>query len=837
MSDGFVVHLGSGTYLSASGDLVDDVPEGAQVYEIPKGLRLDLKKVEVAFSGLTGMVPADDATKQEWIDRGIPKDLIDALSKVAAIAGVIATAMASAGLTGLVAMLGVMFSMLDLMSSDAGMSPEMGRALNDIKNQVVGNELIDRAAAMIHLQSQFDGSIDTMKEKLTQLVVEQSVGAQRAAIFANMRAIVDGLAQPLSEVRNQDWSVTDNPDIYKGRAFAAPVLVLPRSDGSLASTTNRNVIVFDYRLGIPMLVYAATAFTGLVQVAMPWFRSAGLYAGHLRKTADAIDKFVIRMQDECLARTDYSATTVLQQQVWPIFDVAVPVGGPEPPFEGPLLASTYAVGAFDLVRYDDSFLSDRWVAEFVAGADTGPRGWFNYHWFTGATLLEDIAAAANEQAAQDYARLQVATGLWRLVYTSAWLRFLSTPPNRSQTISGSVADSRRFRDEAPTTATSPPIFPVGVITDDATLRRYDARNRVRITTQEPGYVPVFHYKIVLRMVNSVFNSVYTKEAWDKRSYVGGIWTTDYVPTDADPRNKRLETNLQPEFLAEIPIYEGPSPTEPVNRNSQATVQAATFDWYVPVLGRLSRFAATIRSEGIARNTSSGGPTSTHLGTGGVSIHLAGNAPIAPVPMSFRDLPSPLVASVVDDGDSVTPFTDVSLDQAERRHARVESVSLAWELNWTADQLEVRLTGSPQDRPFQVHVVVEETIYSGEALPDNLADILADPHLTERIHTPFVAEIVNQLVLVPEEFFVEERQALQQGAKLWHEFNQGYAKSAPISPGDPIEGLQNSVRDQVSRSLSTATLAGVLGSQVEFAQRQAPDLWNATVQGVESPTDG
>jgi hypothetical protein len=216
--------------------------------------------------------------------------------------------------------------------------------------------------------------------------------------------------------------------------------------------------------------------------------------------------------------------------------------------------------------------------------------------------------------------------------------------------------------------------------------------------------------------------------------------------------------------------------------------------------------------------------------------LAGNNPVAPVTMSFKISPSPLVASVVDDSDGVAALMDVSLDHAERRHARVETVSLAWEFNWTADQLDVRLTGSRQDRPFQVHVVVEETIYSGETLPDDLANILADPDLTRQIHTPFVAEIVNQLVLVPEEFFVEERQALQHGAKLLHEFNTRFLHAAPIDPGGPVENLHNSIRDQVSRSLSTATLAGVIGDQVEFAQQQAPDLWNAVLQGDARSTD-
>lgn len=837
MTDSFAVHLGGGAYLDASGKLVFGSPDNAQIYQAPGGFRLDTKKIQDAFKDLSGLLPADDAAKKKWTKWGVPADVVDFLAKIAGVASIVATA-----ISVYVWAIGVLIAIMDLMTADDGMSPELAKTLYSIKSQLQGLEQIQRADSMIAMHAEFDGRIDRVRGLLIRLVVEKPVGAARAAIFADMRAILDELAVPLSRVRDQEWAVTYNADAYKGRGFASQLLVFQRSDGTTPSVpmVPDTVTHFDYRLGVPMLLYAATTFTALVQIAMPWFRSAGMYAGQLRKTADAIDRFVIRMQDESISRTQHSAQTIMQQRSWSIFEIPMG-GGPK----GWNPSPTYAAGAFDLVRYDDNFLWDRYVTQFQAGEDTGPRGLFNYHWYTPLQDLGEVADAANEQAKADYANLQVATGMLRLISTAAWLRFLSTPPDRSQTVSGSTSDSRILVDESPTTATSPSIFPVGVIEHAATLKRYSARARARITTQEPGYVPAFRYRVVLRALESVTGS----EGWDKRSYVGDVWVPDYEKTAADPRLNRLRTEFREGLiLSEIVLYEGPSPVDAIHRTGEKTIRASTFDWYVPVVTPWGSYADAVKDGFAAKYAAAGGGNGKQgaIATGGVSIHLMGPNPlssavsplasgqplpsdsIAPPPMQVMSGIGPLTAYTADDlfdiGDAFA-IPDASLDKAERRHVRIESVFLSWQLDWKAERLEVRLFGQPENRPFQVHVVVEETVYSGEALPDNIVDPLTQ-QFTERIHTPFVAEVVNQLVFVPEEFFDEEREAIARGAKMWHDFIRRFAESRPIGPGEPIEFLEQAIRAMTVRSQSTATLAETIDRRVEFAQREAPDIWRA-----------
>jgi hypothetical protein len=853
MADSFAVHLGGGAYLDSSGTIVFGPPTGAQVYEAPAGFKVDTKKIQDAAKDLRDLLPNDDDAKKKWMKWGVPQDIVEFLSSIAGAAGIIATAISVYAWA-----IGVLITIMDLVAEDGGMSPDLAKALSSIKTQLQGLEQIQRADQMIAMHAEFDGRIDRVRGLLTRLSVENPDSVTRAQIFGDMRTIVDELAVPLSRLRNQEWAATYDADSYKGRAFASSLLVFESASGALPPVPMQapNVTMFDYRLGVPMLLYGATAFTSLVQIAMPWFRSAGMYAGQLRKTAEAIDRFVLRMQEECLARTEYTADTVAEQDIWSIFEMPMG-GGPRDNSVGgmgtgslgspPNPRGSYAVGAFDLVRYDDAFLTDRYVTALQERSNTGVRGLFNYHWTPASTSLDDIAAEANERAKQDYANQQIASGMLRLISTAAWLRYLSTPPDRSQTVSGFAADTRHLVDETAATATSPSIPFRGVIQHDATRRRYNARVRAQARTQEPGYVPAFHYRVVLRTINSQFGT----EGWRQREYVGDVWHADYVPASGDPRCKRLATDLQSGLvLSEIVLYEGPSPSSAVNVPlTHARIRATTFDWYVPIVTPYSRytgsaaraFAAAIAGTAAPPAATGGGTGSgaavsaaaRRIGSGGVSLHVMGSQPVVSVPPHVMNDPAPLgrtAVSEVIDFDAAGIF-DTALDKAERRHVKIEDVDIDWQLSWAQGMLDVRVSGRPESRPFQFHIVVEETVYSGETGPENIADPTGNLALQERIHTAFAAEMVNQIMMVPEEFFVEERKAIEAAMKMWNDFQRRYAKSRRPGPGDPVELVHRSIDELVRISSSTSTLAATLDKRVEFASEFAPELWNEVLRNA------
>jgi hypothetical protein len=837
MPDSFAVHLGGGLYLDASGSLVFGPPTNAQIYHAPKGYSVDLKKIQETFKDLAGLLPKDDAGRKDWKDWGVPPKLVESLSKLAGIVGVTAT-FVSIYLWGV----GAMISLMSLMSSDDGMSPETGRLLTNLKNQMKGLEEIVLADTMISIHSEFDGRIDRVQGKLTNLAVQKPVGAARVQLFADIAAIVDELAVPLSRLRNQEWATTYDPDTYKGRFSLSPRLVFVGPSGVLTPVppVAPGLTTFNYRLGVPMLLFGTTTFAALARIAMPWFRSAGIYAEQFRKSADALDRFVLRMQSESLARTEHSPQSILQEQLGPIEQVPALQDGLSPP---PILPR-YPVGAFDLVTYNDNFLHERWLDAFVHNTYEGRRGTFDYTWQDSAypsrppngLSLEKIAEEANDRSRQDYADLQTATGSFRLISAAAWLRFLSTPPDRSETVAGEVEDTRRLIDSGPTTARSPTIFPLTTIEHPATLRRYEAHARLQIRTQEPGYIPAFSYRVVLRTLKSAAD----KEGWHRREYVGDVWQADYVPTQADSRCNRLRTTFRQDVvLSEVVLHDGPSPEQPLKTPpNRAPLRASTFDWYVPVVQRGSAYLDVTRPvltrAAQGKGTSGAGKPLVAAG-GDVSIHLAQRASAAPAPLPTLGgpgpAPSPLHLSAEATLETGKILKEIASDLVERRHVREEDVELEWQLSWNAASLDISLSGRPTDRPFQVFLVVEETVYSGEIAAVDAAGPLGDPLLREQLHTPFLSEIVNQIVFVPEEFFTAEREALERGEKLWHDFVTKFATSTAVGPGTPVVSMLDSVANRLLVSPSTATLAAGLDERFNFAFRESPKIWGEVLKAA------
>jgi hypothetical protein len=829
VSNQFTVRIGGDAYIDASGNLTFGTPSSPQVYQAPAGFSVDLSKLETTFKDLASILPSDDASKKKWEDWGVPAEIVNFLGSISGFVGVFASGLAAATWA-----IDALIFVMDLfgVGDQNGISPDLASALVTIQNQLRAGEEIDRANDLIKLQSKFDGALGVMSGKLLSIKTGKLTGDARANIFSDLRGLVDSpeFQSDLSELFHRTWDVSYDASIYSGRAFASELLVFQSSTSgqSPVSMAPPGLTLFDYRLGVPMLLYGATTFVGMAQVAVPWFRSAGYYARQLRMMADQIDSFVLRMQDNCLSRTEYTEDMVLQQQAWPIADVADPssIPDPEPSIFRPGLANDIAVGAFDLVAYDDNFLADRFFKEIQAGQNTGPRGLFNYHWpIPDPSEDVDTAAAANEQSRQDYTNLQAATGMFRLIHTAAWLRFLSTPPTASETISGAVFNDRSLLDETPTIATSPPLPWTGqVIEHVATLKRFDASSLVQIRTLEPAYQPSLAYRVVLRMIDSL----YDHEAWDKRGYVDHVWQADYEPAVGDPRLNRLKTQFDSGLvLSEIVLFEGVTPAEPYTRTGSATLRATTFDWYLPVVSPWSRFVVEPLLPGMISGTSS--TASQQVIPGGTSLHL----------MSSHPMPEtlPLQVSMIDNSSAVA---QVLLDKAERRHVAHEDVLLTWRIEWNAGSMSVSLAGQPSDRPFQVQVVVEETVYSGETLSQDVADILTDQDLVETIHSVFPAEIANQVIYVPEEFFTEERDAIDQAEKALNEFNRRFSKNAkaapihpPVGPGDPMRRLLQSIQEASTRSLSTATLVTTLKKRMELASLRAPELWRAVVADVMS----
>jgi hypothetical protein len=370
------------------------------------------------------------------------------------------------------------------------------------------------------------------------------------------------------------------------------------------------------------------------------------------------------------------------------------------------------------------------------------------------------------------------------------------------------------------------IFPSTVIESPATLKHFQGRFRAPITTQPPGSVAPIHYSIFLRTVDSKFGN----DGWFERDYVGEVWKPEYVQERPGSKDKRLETTLPRPFLADVRLYDGPAPTDALAIDGSVTIQASTFDWYVPDLSRFNPYLDLeiddqYVSAAYARKSMS--KMAMRQASGGLSIHAWEK--------NMKHLPGTVKGPLLDKTDAWGEdilYVEESLARAERRHVRNTEANLKWTLSWSDGQLLVTLVGEPEQRPFQAYIVIEERVFSG-LLPgegENPAEFAGG---TVQIHTPFKAEIVNQLLLVPERFFREEQQALDWGEKLWKDTLDKYTEERPLGPEDPIAATLDDVRKQVEASPSTSTIVHGLNTRLKFMQQAMPEFFEAHMRGVRA----
>jgi hypothetical protein len=852
MADEFVVHLGGGLYLDAAGNITSgpQTPR-TQVYSAPNGIKLDTGKISSTLKDIADALEKD-ATKKAITDFANKLGLSAGLLKFAlgaAAAGAAIAAYASV----VAAALGIVLSVLGALASDDGISPQLAAVLQAIRDEIKAIDDHLTADTMIDIRSKLDLPIHSIASAFQDVIVQNLHGKARAQALSAIETDVKSALQPLLVLFSQDWSPLFYQDHYK-EVFGhlTTVLCSPDPAGKLVPLANQPNTVrrFDYRLGVAMLTYASTVYPALVASGRPWFRSAGSHAHDLRSFADAIDALVARMYTDSFARTVYTGDTLFAHEGMIPFFVPYFFGGGVEVDRRPW-SNEYLVGAADLARYTDAWFSDAFVNQLTdPGYDSGHRGALDYRWPRGAPLPADYdarAVLANEQAARDLADLQVGSGMVHLVAAGARMRFLSTPPMQSETVGkAQTVATQVFDSEEPATAASPWIFATGVIEEPATLKRFRAGARASVNTQDPGYSFAFNYRVKLVAVRSQIG----REGWWNAGYIDHVWRPWYVPATGDPRNQRLQVDIYPGALhgPGVDLYTpggnhngGPSPAEAYDNSGTLTMKVSTFDWYVPTrtfvfpLNTPAGVAASaaLHASGVLGGAS-GGATSVHA-MSAVEVKAAGSAiGTAGAGASAGATSGGAQVSTVVDGVSRVLGNDglwgldrfdASLDHAERRHVREELVTFDWRIRWDDGHLQVQVTGRSTDRPFQLWLVIEEDVYSGETLPDNIGDVMAMANLRTQIHTAMSLEIVNGTLLVPDKFFKEEAEALAKGRKLWDDVNSEYAKSHQPGPGEPsMRGLAQQLQRALGNSMSTASIAERLNRRLEFMLTHAPSVF-------------
>ena len=512
------------------------------------------------------------------------------------------------------------------------------------------------------------------------------------------------------------------------------------------------------------------------------------------------------------------------------------------------LQDEYLVGAVDCVRYTDAFFHNEFSSQYFGPdmRDTGRRGALDFCWPRDGRkyLAPDAAGAAeaNLQSERDFGELMLTSGIVQLSSAAARLRFLSTPPLESQTVTGVTAHARQFLSEDATEASSPWMFGAGVIKRDAVLKKFDARAKATVQTQVRGYPFAFNYRV--RLV-SVDHSVGSTGIWAARNYHGEIWKGDYLAASGDPRDKRLDVSINRNgVLADHLIHEGPSPTEPKTFGNRLTFKASTFDWYVPALGAVTALDPDLTEASIKALKFKTGSLEGVPGNGGRSIHLERPSPMKLLKDEgdpFASLRTSPTFEGLLNNDLDLAFGDTSaaerylLEQAERRWVSDEEVTFQWQMVWNGQNLVLTVDGSPTDRPYQLLLVIEEDVYSGETLPQNVQHPTDLDALRTELHTVFPLEVVNQVVVVPEDFFRGEKEALERGAQLWQDCNSRFAISAGIQRRPPRGDLHRRLSEIVGESESTASLAEKHNRQLAHVMATSPEVLEDVIQARDLPS--
>lgn len=822
----FSVHLGGGLYMDSNGTLSHGPVLGKPVYPTPGGgLPIQPDALAKAFQGVAKALPdKDDPKSREKFDKildGIgmaladKENLIGTLQSIGAVASVIGSVVPIVG-----AALAVLTLLLGLFKSGPSAiellvtrrMDDLERKLKALETQIQLRDLRGQrntiSAAIAALQNYAVELKNTPPDAATLLLRQQDVRNQLDAAGLAVRNLLD----------TSTWLATFNEQDYQQvwpwiahRLFTFPVAGGPQPAYMPQQGTNH----FDHQLMVPLTTFAVTAYLSVLRGAAPEFRSTRQHREDLQDFAVALEILAENMRREGLARTVYTAANFSGGA-----GGGIPWGlGPEevvdlsvfgfPPYLKES-STRFAVGALDLWAHHDKYFTPTFSASSIQfpGVENGKQGLLNVRWMPPAVLEsydepamplgweppnqppptkrryrianpDECAKAANVVAEQNYVDLLYSSGYLNLVHLVATLRNEATDPDRSQTVSVDTWLRRKPGASTSVVVESVPIVMTGVITANASRQTQQYKATTWFTTQPLGRERKLQYRVWLRTLSANYSvvggSFHSEQRYEDYHQVG------YTNDPERPGFKQLFTSTGV-ALGEKKLVEGPSIAELRELSGTATLQAVTYDWWIPVkpLGeRVSVSEATLHAA--LRATGYEADAATAPGATPAAF-LAAPSPLplpnpAPRPPAFAIRADSLGSADLEFVDLFGWEEGAEPATGQRRRAAQSEIHIDYTLRWQGDRLTVSLRNNrpTEDRNYVVYVVVEEVLGSGEVL-----------HTTARV------PITGELTYVPQSFFDQEREALAKTARFFRDLAQRYAKSLrdiprPGGPGDPDPG--------------------------------------------------
>ena len=800
----YALHLGGGLYMDSNGELHQGKPPNTPVYEAPYKLPIDpkvakdvLKDVREALKDIN----EDSNVIEKFVQFGLPLELLQILSTVGKIAGIVAPVFAVASFAVDI------LKFFDILKD--GPSPlerlvekrfdELEGEVEAIKKLIRNHDLRDGRLAV----ESFSLDVKTHVRQLQN--TNPSLGqleSDRSRLINTHATFITQISKLLDQ---QTWmSDFDHDEHTKVWPFVQGILfTLPNGLGEspwpayLPQRSPQGSIYFDHRLMVPLASFAATSYITSIRGISPEYRTTGDFRDQLEGFAKKIDNLAQAMRHHVLARTIYKPSDF----AWPVL-----INPHEVVHSGPLIGGSvtigptcnrWPVGAMDLRYHDDKFFGDFLTElirnEFLGRSNfTTKRGLMNFRWIPPATLEpaaeegkyqitnpEECAEAANAQAEKDYADLLATSGYLELLQLAMLFRNEATEPSKSQTVT--VAESTFYRNPLPsstvTVKSNPVRFTNEIITATARRESQVCANWVTIATQPIKRARPVQYRIMLRTLKSRLISDSGRE-----TRYSDYQRVDYqlVPNqDQDdahldrphPRFFRLAlAENEATLFDERPLLDGwfSSPRdETKHKEGSVELKAHTFDWWIPVDPPFSidrTFRATLMELRAA---------------GWIGPHRASDLSLPEGSRQVLDRNNMLVIN-----QEAQPFSNYyeelswQLGRADwdgqHRDVKEEMVRVDYVLDWTGDQLYLILKNNPSHRNYVVFAVIEEKM----------------PGSGQILHTAIPLPVDGQLTFVPRKFFEDEFEAHAQTASIIADLVARYIPTVDdIGPSDPIGWLR------------------------------------------------
>ncbi len=802
--DEFALHLGQGWYADVNGRFHNQPITAAATYEQPGGLPFDAKAIKDAFNDAKGILPDTNDAKSvaKFRDMGLPEETIKFLGAIGVAAGAAGTAL------GIVAFLFAAAKFVGLFTDgEDALMKKITAVFKELRafSRAEGNEARDKMIAEI--ASELTVALNAVKNYVDELNAyilndktelalrrQELRAAEKDAAVAALRA-----TNPLS------WTRAFDVDEYTGSWFwvngwlqvqpqgepASPYPLPPQADARQ-----------DHRIMVPVALYAAQSYLMVIRGISPEFRTTGEFRDNLASLANNFAAMAANMRLQGMAKIVYNKEAF----IFPPWTTTV--GD-----ENKITAFThYTVGAVDLCFDTDAFVrtppftSQQWLDAWQ-GKTTLKRGQMEFYWLPsqnkypppayGYENPEQAMADANAKGEHAYAELLLRTGYLQMVHQTMLLRHLSTEPRTSETVTGTTGYAKSDKGSATVTAKSDDIPFTGVLETPATLHRQAWSAHARINTQPLGHQRMIDYRIVLRSLPARTLGVHVDAPDYKRSY-----EASYENDPARPGFKRLKVDFAAtDVRDEIELIRSKSPEDIKKANGTNKLRVDSFDWYV-------------RSHTVAKNLPSAlidgvlADIRDAANSGSAPGFAPPTPPPAPGPRPGHA--GPILSNVLEDHATVSSIDAIDavgwLDspnvRGERRHLKSELATVNWTLEWNEDRLRVAVDGQPTDRNYVLHLVIEETLISGQ-----------------RLHTAFPITMNNQITLVPEEFLDREQAAWDHAGRLIDEINHHYAKSV-----SPVVGGRMPIHVDPTAILSRSGIAEMVAAY----EQGAPELLRQVV---------